>query len=169
MFGESKRPCFQFASYTRTRHTFNHNPSIAAMFSGDTDGFDVFDEDNREDFSHLTPSTKPTTPRQPRQHAASQRPPSAKGKLADRQVRDMEDHMQDPDNNNEFRHSRTQSEDDVDMDTDTERLLSPANGIVPTITDDFEEDLQREVAYVPGLMAATEGENVILSHQVLFF
>lgn len=77
--------------------------------------------------------------------------------------------MQDPDNNNEFRHSRTQSEDDVDMDTDTERLLSPANGIVPTITDDFEEDLQREVAYVPGLMAATEGENVILSHQVLFF
>ncbi|KAG0292036.1 ATP-dependent RNA helicase mtr4 [Linnemannia gamsii] len=136
------------------------------MFSGDTDGFDVFDEDNREDFSHLTPSTNPTTPRQPRQHAASQRPPSAKGKLADRQVRDMEDHMQDPDNNNEFRHSRTQSEDDVDMDTDTERLLSPANGIVPTITDDFEEDLQREVAYAPGLMAATEGENVILSHQV---
>lgn len=79
--------------------------------------------------------------------------------------------MQDPDNsnNNKFHHNRIHSEDDVDMDTDTERLLALTNDIIPTITDDFEEDLQREVAYAPGLMAATEGENVILSHQVSNF
>lgn len=75
--------------------------------------------------------------------------------------------MQDPDNSNSnFSHSRTQSEDDIDMDTNTEGLLVKANESAPTFTDEFEEDLQREVAYAPGLMAATEGENVILSHQV---
>ncbi|KAG0066082.1 ATP-dependent RNA helicase mtr4 [Linnemannia elongata] len=135
------------------------------MFSGDTDGFDVFDEDNREDFSHLTPSSiPPTTIR--RQHAASR---SRNGKLTDRQLREMEVHMQEPDDNNHssnLSHSRAQSEEDVDMDTNTEGLLLKANEIVPTFTDEFEEDLQREVAYAPGLMAATEGENVILSHQV---
>ncbi|KAF9912565.1 ATP-dependent RNA helicase mtr4 [Linnemannia zychae] len=112
------------------------------MFSGDTDGFDVFDEDNREDFSHPnastnTPSQQPSAPTQ-----------STKGKLTDRQVREMETHMQEPN-------------EDIIMGTDTQ-----ANDIVPTITDTFEQDLQREVAYAPGLMAATEGENVILSHQV---
>lgn len=132
------------------------------MFSGDTDGFDVFDEENREDFSHHTPSTTPP-PTTRRQHAALS---SKNGKLADRQARDMEAHMQDPDNNSNFSHSRTQSEVDVDMDINTEGLLVKANEIVPTFTDEFEEDLQREVAYAPGLMAATEGENVILSHQV---
>lgn len=77
--------------------------------------------------------------------------------------------MQEPDDNNHssnLSHSRAQSEEDVDMDTNTEGLLLKANEIVPTFTDEFEEDLQREVAYAPGLMAATEGENVILSHQV---
>jgi hypothetical protein len=113
-----------------------------AVFSGDTDGFDVFDEDNREDFSHLASSTD----------TSSQHPSvptlSAIGKLTDRQVREMEIHMQEPD-------------EDIIMDTDNQ-----ANDIAPTITDTFEQDLQHKVAYAPGLMAATEGENVILSHQV---
>ncbi|KAF9129681.1 ATP-dependent RNA helicase mtr4 [Mortierella sp. 14UC] len=112
------------------------------MFSGDTDGFDVFDEDNREDFSHLN-STTNTSSQQPSVPAWS-----AKGKLTDRQLREMEGHMQEP-------------EDDILMDT-----AAQADDIAPTITDAFEQDLQREVAYAPGLMAATEGENVILSHQV---
>ncbi|KAG9066383.1 ATP-dependent RNA helicase mtr4 [Linnemannia hyalina] len=134
------------------------------MFSGNTDGFDVFDEDNREDFSHLTSSTTPPTTTR-RQHAA---PALTNGKLTDRQRRDMEVHMQDPDNKNNSDNSQswTQPQDDVDMDTNTEGLLVKANEIAPTFTDEFEEDLQREVAYAPGLMAATEGENVILSHQV---
>ncbi|KAG0272234.1 ATP-dependent RNA helicase mtr4 [Linnemannia exigua] len=118
------------------------------MFSGDTDGFDVFDEDNREDFSHRSSSAN-----SPSQHQSSAPTWSAKGKLTDRQAREMEVHMQEP-------------HEDIDMDTDTHSLLAQTADNAPTITDDFEQDLQREVAYAPGFMAATEGENVILSHQV---
>ncbi|KAG0375791.1 ATP-dependent RNA helicase mtr4 [Mortierella sp. AD032] len=118
------------------------------MFSGDTDGFDVFDEDNREDFSHRSSSANP-----PSQHQSSAPAWSAKGKLTDRQTREMDIHMQEP-------------QEDIVMDSDTHQLLAQTTDTAPIITDDFEQDLQREVAYAPGLMAATEGENVILSHQV---
>ncbi|KAG0215055.1 ATP-dependent RNA helicase mtr4 [Mortierella sp. NVP41] len=223
------------------------------MFSGDfNEGFDVFDEDNREDFSHLVTTSK-SEPQQPslatqtmptstpmrapgQPVLASQLgqvyaqtsqpalyPPARRGKgkgakeranddqaqqvreklardaqettlrkaaLANRQVRDklgrqaqekqsreMDVTMRDPDDN----HSRIQQpQKDVvmrdhngisqrQMDAVMQSVVDSVSAqaaLVPTITDEFEQDLQREVAYAPGLMAATEGENVVLSHQV---
>ncbi|KAF9935196.1 ATP-dependent RNA helicase mtr4 [Linnemannia zychae] len=134
------------------------------MFSGDTEGFDVFDEDHREDFSNQ-PTPIATTPIH-RPHT----PQNANGKLTERQVREMEEHMQDDDDQQYDKiqlGSKKDSEDtDMEVESNTDKSAAETNEIVPTITDAFEEDLQREVAYAPGLMGAAEGESVVLSHQV---
>ncbi|ORZ19116.1 antiviral helicase [Lobosporangium transversale] len=48
----------------------------------------------------------------------------------------------------------------------TEKKTRTVHQPLPTVTDSFEQDLEREVASAAGLMPSAEGANVVLSHQV---
>ncbi|GJJ75974.1 ATP-dependent RNA helicase DOB1 [Entomortierella parvispora] len=112
------------------------------MFSGEADDiFDVFDESTAQDYSaYNTEDTERTSKKR-----AADKTSSSK----DQANKDMEEKMAD-------------SEDENVPQEKKARRGSP----MPTVTDSFEQDLEREVASAAGLMPSAEGANVVLSHQV---
>ncbi|KAG0018121.1 ATP-dependent RNA helicase mtr4 [Podila clonocystis] len=113
------------------------------------DAFDIFDESHKEDFSAVEtteiarPSKKRSEPGVNQAELASLKEVLTKGD-ADREMANMSD------------------EEDANHPTKRSRTAAP----MPTVTDSFEQDLEREVASAAGLMPSAEGANVVLSHQV---
>ncbi|KAK3828261.1 MAG: rRNA-processing arch domain-containing protein [Benniella sp.] len=125
------------------------------MFSGGIDAFDIFDESKTEDFSEF---------------ATTDAPRPSKKRKEDSEVINGRGKKQASSSNSVL----TKEDADRDMenmaDPEGESLLSDvisrANQPMPTVTDTFEQDLEREVAAAAGLMPSAEGANVVLSHQV---
>ncbi|KAF9415569.1 ATP-dependent RNA helicase mtr4 [Podila epigama] len=121
-----------------------------AMF--DEDAFDIFDEAHKEDFSSLqiTEVARPSKKRTDTSgNTAAQATTLSKGvQSKDDAERDASDPAEEEDPNTPAqKRSRT-------------------GAPMPTVTDSFEQDLEREVAAAAGLMPSAEGANVVLSHQV---
>ncbi|KAF9172099.1 ATP-dependent RNA helicase mtr4 [Mortierella sp. AD011] len=123
------------------------------MFSGGSDAFDVFDESHVEDFSTYN-AAEVSRPRKRKDNSDSsngkekKHAPSHASALTKNADMDMAD-MADPEDEN----------------FPTEKS-AVSNQPMPTVTDSFEQDLEREVASAAGLMPSAEGANVVLSHQV---
>ncbi|KAF9895557.1 hypothetical protein BX616_009407, partial [Lobosporangium transversale] len=126
------------------------------MFSGASDAFDVFDDSQTEDFSNytITDTVRPSL-RKRKDHADESNNKQKKHALSTGSVltkedadRDMAD-LTDPDGEN----------------VPTEKKTRTVHQPLPTVTDSFEQDLEREVASAAGLMPSAEGANVVLSHQ----
>lgn len=115
------------------------------------DAFDIFDESHKEDFSAVE-TTEVARPSKKRPEPAVNQAEldSLKAVLtkdgADREMANMSD------------------EEDANHPTKRSRTAAP----MPTVTDSFEQDLEREVASAAGLMPSAEGANVVLSHQVAY-
>lgn len=112
------------------------------------DAFDIFDESHKEDFSAVE-TTEVARPSKKRENGVNQAElASLRAVLtkdgADREMADMVD------------------EEDANQPAKRSRTAAP----MPTVTDSFEQDLEREVASAAGLMPSAEGANVVLSHQV---
>jgi len=112
------------------------------MFSGEADDiFDVFEESTAQDYSaYNTEDTERASKKRAADKALSSK---------DQAQKDMEEKMADSDDENVPQEKKA-------------RRGSP----MPTVTDSFEQDLEREVASAAGLMPSAEGANVVLSHQV---
>ncbi|KAF8976680.1 ATP-dependent RNA helicase mtr4 [Entomortierella lignicola] len=117
----------------------------------ESDAFDVFDESHTEDFSTYN-ATEVARPRKRKEHADDTNDKEAK------------------------KHASSVSTNDA-VNKDLANLADPegesfpkeksnGNQPMPTVTDSFEQDLEREVASAAGLMPSAEGANVVLSHQV---
>ncbi|KAF9429148.1 ATP-dependent RNA helicase mtr4 [Entomortierella beljakovae] len=120
------------------------------MFSGESDAFDVFDESHAEDFSSYNAS-EVTRPRKRKDESTNTNGKDKKKRvpsLTDNADKDMKD-LSDPEGDS----------------VPTEKSIV-AHQPMPTVTDSFEQDLEREVASSAGLMPSAEGANVVLSHQV---
>lgn len=125
------------------------------MFSGGTNAFDIFNESEAEDFSNFAAADTVRPPRKRKDNSditngkgkkrASSPNPVLSKEDADRDMRGLTD----PDDEDHFAETR-----------------SRVNDPMPTVTDTFEQDLEREVASAAGLMPSAEGANVVLSHQV---
>ncbi|KAG0204721.1 ATP-dependent RNA helicase mtr4 [Mortierella sp. GBA30] len=124
------------------------------MFSGEEDIFDVFDESKTEDFSSYQESDVPRPAKKRRddneQSHNEKKHSSSAGAILTKEDADKDmAHMADAEDESHPQAKRT-------------RVNSP----MPTVTDTFEQDLEREVTSAAGLMPSAEGANVVLSHQV---
>ncbi|KAF9931584.1 ATP-dependent RNA helicase mtr4 [Modicella reniformis] len=124
------------------------------MFSGDSDAFDIFDESKTDDFSNFA-TTDAIRPSRKRKDSSD--------------ITNGKEKKYAPSTNSIL------TKEDADRDTsnlDPEGESIPAQkkprtiDPMPTVTDTFEQDLEREVASAAGLMPSAEGANVVLSHQV---
>ncbi|KAG0244204.1 ATP-dependent RNA helicase mtr4 [Actinomortierella wolfii] len=134
------------------------------MFSGDDDAFDVFNDTNTTDFTNFKGKEDVARPKSAL--AAQKRP-------APEDANDQNNHEHTP---KKKLTAVTKEDADKDMEdvangTESHPEESSAarhrpNSPMPTVTDSFEQDLEREVAAAAGLMPSAEGANVVLSHQV---
>ncbi|KAG0040219.1 ATP-dependent RNA helicase mtr4 [Podila clonocystis] len=131
------------------------------MFSGESDAFDVFTEGQTEDYS--TTEVNQAAPRPRRKRPA----PPADQQRPSRRIAGM--------SRSESIVVESSPEEegiqDHPMAVDQEGDEEESNGTsreapMPTVTDTFEQDLEREVATSAGLTGKVEGSSIVLGHQV---
>lgn len=135
------------------------------MFSGESDAFDVFTEGPTEDYSTI--EVVQALPRSSRKRPApptdQHRPPRRIAGVGHSESNVV---VSSPEEDGAMDHPMV-----VDQEGTGESDDGPGetHAPMPTVTDAFEQDLEREVATSAGLTGKVEGSSIILGHQVSLF
>lgn len=131
------------------------------MFSGESDAFDVFTEGQTEDYSTREVDQVAPRPRRKRPAPpANQQRPSRRIAGASRSESIVV--ISSPEDESTEDHPMVVDQDGEEEDSDGTSREAP----MPTVTDTFEQDLEREVATSAGLTGKVEGSSIVLGHQV---
>ncbi|KAG0360299.1 ATP-dependent RNA helicase mtr4 [Podila minutissima] len=131
------------------------------MFSGESDAFDVFTEGQTEDYS--TTEVNQAAPRPSRKRPAppaDQQRPSRRIGGASRPESIVV--VSSPEEEGTQDHPMVVDQQGDEEESDDTSGEAP----MPTVTDTFEQDLEREVATSAGLTGKVEGSSIVLGHQV---
>lgn len=132
------------------------------MFSGESDAFDVFTEGQTEDYTtiEVDQALPRTSRKRPAPPTDQHRPPR---RIAGVSRSESIVVVSSPEEDGSKSHLM-----DVDQEGTEENDDGPGETHVPmpTVTDAFEQDLEREVATSAGLTGKVEGSSIILGHQV---
>lgn len=131
------------------------------MFSGESDAFDVFTEGQTEDYS--TTEVNQAAPRPSRKRPAppaDQQRPSRRIGGASRPESIVV--VSSPEEEGTQDHPMVVDQQGDEEESDDTSGEAP----MPTVTDTFEQDLEREVATSAGLTGKVEGFSIVLGHQV---
>ncbi|KAF9187833.1 ATP-dependent RNA helicase mtr4 [Haplosporangium sp. Z 767] len=158
------------------------------MFSGNTDGFDVFNADNVEDYSNYTTDATTTLRRskkaqqlkglQPTQDqsgsgsngsASTHTTPRSSHRsilTSEDADQDMDVHMNHDEDDQGDLIGGSSSASSISSKTDLQNQENEQDEPMPTVTDSFDQDFVNQVASAAGLMPTADGTNVQLTHQV---